>query len=71
MIKKFLLILLIIFIITPIDHLSANVKDKGVIVLMYHRFDENRYPSTNIKMSDFIKQLDLIKKNNFKFISAE
>ena len=38
---------------------------------MYHRFDENRYPSTNIKMSDFIKQLDLIKKNNFKFISAE
>ena len=37
---------------------------------MYHRFDENKYPSTNIKVSDFIKQIELIKKNNFNFINA-
>ena len=35
---------------------------------MYHRFEENRYPSTNIKIADFIKHIDLIKKNDFKFI---
>ena len=37
---------------------------------MYHRFEENKYPSTNIKIADFIKQIDLIKKNDFKFIHA-
>ena len=47
-----------------------NIEDKGVIVLMYHRFEENKYPSTNIKIADFIKQIDLIKKNNFFFIHA-
>ena len=37
---------------------------------MYHRFEENKYPSTNIKISDFIKHLDLAKKNDFNFINA-
>ena len=37
---------------------------------MYHRFEENKYPSTNIKIADFIKQIELIKKNNFSFIHA-
>ena len=37
---------------------------------MYHRFEENKYPSTNIKIADFIKQIDLIKKSGFNFINA-
>ena len=37
---------------------------------MYHRFEENKYPSTNIKIADFIKQIALIKKNDFNFINA-
>ena len=37
---------------------------------MYHRFEENKYPSTNIKIADFINQIDLIKKNGFSFIDA-
>jgi len=37
---------------------------------MYHRFEENKYPSTNIKIIDFIKQIDLIKKNDFIFVNA-
>ena len=36
---------------------------------MYHRFEENKYPSTNIKISDFIKHLNLIKEKQFKFIN--
>ncbi len=50
--------------------IADNIEDKGVIVLMYHRFDENKYPSTNIKLTDFIKQINLIKKNSFSFINA-
>ena len=34
---------------------------------MYHRFNENKYPSTNIKMDIFEKQINIIKKNNYKF----
>ena len=37
---------------------------------MYHRFEENKYPSTNIKIVDFVKQIDLIKKNDFIFVNA-
>ena len=37
---------------------------------MYHRFEENKYPSTNIRISNFKKQVDLIKNNNFYFVNA-
>ena len=36
---------------------------------MYHRFEENKYPSTNIKIADFINHLNLIKKEQLKFIN--
>ena len=36
---------------------------------MYHRFEENKYPSTNIKIDDFKKQLEIIKKENIDFIN--
>ena len=38
---------------------------------MYHRFDENKYPSTNIKISDFLRHLEIIKKNNMVFINPK
>ena len=36
---------------------------------MYHRFDENKYPSTNIRIPDFKAHLELIENSGFKFIS--
>ena len=38
---------------------------------MYHRFEENKYPSTNIKIADFKKHLDLIKNEGIKFINPQ
>ncbi len=38
---------------------------------MYHRFDENKYPSTNIKINDFKKQIEIIQNNNIKFINPK
>jgi len=50
---------------------EANIKyyseDKGVLSLMYHRFDEDKYPSTNIQMEVFKKQIKIIKKLNYNF----
>ena len=34
---------------------------------MYHRFNENKYPSTNIQMNIFEKQMEIIKKQNYEF----
>ena len=36
---------------------------------MYHRFEENKYPSTNIRISEFKQHLELIKENNIKFVN--
>ena len=34
---------------------------------MYHRFNENKYPSTNIQMDIFEKQMEIIKEQDYKF----
>ena len=36
---------------------------------MYHRFEENKYPSTNIRMNEFKQHLKLIKQNKIKFVN--
>ena len=36
---------------------------------MYHRFEENKYPSTNIRIDDFKSHIEMIQKNNIKFIN--
>ena len=50
---------------------ETNIKyyseDKGILSLMYHRFDENKYPSTNIQMNIFKKQIKIIKNLKFNF----
>ena len=38
---------------------------------MYHRFEENKYPSTNIKINDFKKHLKIIEKENIKFVNPK
>ena len=42
-------------------------KDAGVLSIMYHRFNENKYPSTNIKMDIFDKQMQMIKNLGYEF----
>ena len=54
------------------SNLIANeVSEKGIIALMYHRFEENKYPSTNIRINDFIKHIELMKNSNIKFIDEK
>ncbi len=36
---------------------------------MYHRFEENKYPSTNIRMNEFKKHIKLIKENDINFVN--
>ena len=36
---------------------------------MYHRFNESKYPSTNIQMNIFKEQVNIIKKSGYKFLN--
>ena len=38
---------------------------------MYHRFNENKYPSTNVRMEIFEKQMETIKKSNYEFMDPK
>ncbi len=66
------------FIIFFIFFLNANaetvnkkyeINEKGILALMYHRFEENRYPSTNVRIDAFKKHINIIKKNDFEFLN--
>ena len=51
----------------------ANIiqKIRAFYLLMYHRFNENKYPSTNIQMDVFKEQINLIKNLNYKFYNPK
>jgi len=49
---------------------NLNTK-KGIITLMYHRFEENKYPSTNIRNEIFSEHIKEINNSGIKFVSFE
>tara|TARA_B100001093_G_scaffold507543_1_gene568247 strand:- start:174 stop:1229 length:1056 start_codon:yes stop_codon:yes gene_type:complete len=75
-IRKSLIIYVLIAILSFQNNLYSNstlknIDDFGIISLMYHRFEENKYPSTNIKIEDFKKQIDIIENDNIEFINPK
>ena len=44
-------------------------EEQGLISIMYHRFGENKYPSTNIAMDTFEKHMQAIKKKKINFFN--
>ena len=36
---------------------------------MYHRFEENKYPSTNIKIKEFINHIEILENNQIRFVN--
>jgi len=71
-IKLFIIILLFTCNSKAVE---KNIKyysdDKGILSLMYHRFDEDRYPSTNIQMDVFKQQIEIIKGLKYKFYNPK
>ena len=65
------LFIFILFINTNSNSDENNIKhysgDEGILSLMYHRFNEHKYPSTNIEMRVFKEQMEMIKNSNYTF----
>ena len=45
--------------------------DQGVVSIMYHRFNESKYPSTNIQMDVFKEHIRFIKESQIDFYSPK
>tara|TARA_Y100001970_G_scaffold54778_1_gene69460 strand:+ start:2822 stop:3859 length:1038 start_codon:yes stop_codon:yes gene_type:complete len=65
------LVILQFFLIVNSSSQENNIKyysnDSGILSLMYHRFNENKYPSTNIRMEVFDEQMKMIREFDYKF----
>ena len=75
-IKKSLIISLFITTLAFQNNLNSSsdtqdIDDFGIISLMYHRFEENKYPSTNIKLKDFKEHLKIIQENKINFVNPK
>ena len=53
------------------NNIKYYSKDEGILSIMYHRFNENKYPSTNIKMNIFKEHINIIQKSNFNFLNPK
>ena len=49
------------------NNIKYYSNDSGILSLMYHRFNENKYPSTNVRMKMFKEQMNIIKDLGYKF----
>ena len=59
-------VLLFVLLLMSEGLFAKSVQEpNGAVVFMYHRFGENRYPSTNIRMEQFAFQLAYLKKHHY------
>ena len=69
------LFIIIILFTTNSKADEINIKyyseDMGILSLMYHRFDEDKYPSTNIQMNVFKEQIKIIRNLKYDFYNPK
>ena len=53
------------------QNIKSYSDDKGILALMYHRFDESKYPSTNIQMDIFKQQIQMIRNSKYNFYNPK
>lgn len=61
--------LLVVILILSGFSFAPALADDSAVVLMYHRFGEDRYPETSIKVDQFEAQLSLLEKEAFSVIA--
>ena len=66
----------VLLIITNVSFAQDNNKKEGFVAnyasfIMYHRFGENKYPSTNIKKEQFLEHINELLKPKYNVIKIE
>ena len=60
-----------LFLIIFFSYTFPAFSEPGISVFMYHRFGENKYPSTNVTEKQFLSHLDYILDKQIKIFSLE
>ena len=66
-----MIFLLILFLWKPICGDEIESRPNYVSVLLYHRFGESKYPSTNISPELFRQQLEFLRQENYTILSMD
>ena len=63
-------LLLLAFIVISLNPfpLQAASFDKSVVILMYHRFGEDQYPTTNVRIEQFKDHLEELQSSEFNIL---
>ncbi len=73
--SKISFVIIIFVFISNSNSEENNIKyysnDNGILSIMYHRFNENKYPSTNIKMDIFKEHIKIINENGYNFYNPK
>ena len=56
-------------LVAAVLNCHAAAAADNAVVLMYHRFAEDRYPSTNIRLDQFRAHLDYLQSQSFNVVS--
>ena len=70
-IKVFIFFIIFLNVKAEVVNKKYFKDENGVLSIMYHRFEENKYPSTNIRLDIFKKHINLIKDNNLIFYNPD
>jgi len=62
---RFLFCLLAVLVCLPV---APAIAADSAVVLMYHRFGEDRYPSTSIRLDQFEAQLEYLRDENYAVV---
>ncbi|PCI34564.1 MAG: chitin deacetylase [Alphaproteobacteria bacterium] len=64
--------LCLIGILGPVQaQVQGQQAEDSAVILMYHRFGEEKYPSTNIRLDQFDEQLEELKKEKYNIVPLD
>tara|TARA_Y100000590_G_scaffold205690_1_gene233198 strand:+ start:979 stop:2043 length:1065 start_codon:yes stop_codon:yes gene_type:complete len=69
-------LIIIFFFISDISYSQETfnkylANEKGIVSIMYHRFNESKYPSTNVQMDVFKDHINIIKSSGYDFLDPK
>ena len=65
-------LILTLFFLSAVSPLAASQSSEPrAVVFMYHRFGEDQFPSTNIRIEQFKEQLQFLRENDFTVLPLE
>jgi peptidoglycan/xylan/chitin deacetylase (PgdA/CDA1 family) len=67
--KKSLILIVVLSLLFPA--LASAGRDFNAVILMYHKFGEDRYPSTSVTLAQFDAHLDYLESSGFHVLPLE